>query len=75
MNLPEPIQTTISDEAFAGVTYHIRGALVPELQVELSDQAVMFEHHTLLWKESATKIELRKLGKRFVFLEQADGFL
>ena len=62
MNLPEPIKTTITDESFAGVTYHIRGGLVPELQVELSQQAVMFEHHTLLWKESQTKIELRALS-------------
>jgi uncharacterized protein (AIM24 family) len=61
MNLPEPIKTTITDESFAGVTYHIRGVLVPELQLELSAQSVMFEHHTLLWKESATKIELRPL--------------
>ena len=35
MNLPEPIKTTITDETFAGVTYHIRGVLVPELQLEL----------------------------------------
>ena len=34
---------------------------MPELQLELSSQSVMFEHHTLLWKESQTKIELRKL--------------
>ena len=61
MNLPEPIKTTITDETFAGVTYHIRGGLVPELQLELTGQDVMFEHHTLLWKESSTKIELRKL--------------
>jgi uncharacterized protein (AIM24 family) len=61
MNLPEPIKTTITDETFAGVTYHIRGGLVPELQLELSSQSVMFEHHTLLWKESQTKIELRNL--------------
>ena len=61
MNLPEPIKTTITDETFAGVTYHIRGALVPELQLELSQQAVMFEHHTLLWKETGVKIELKAL--------------
>ena len=61
MNVPEPIKTTITDETFAGVTYHIRGVLVPELQVELQGQDIMFEHHTLLWKESATKIELRAL--------------
>ena len=61
MNLPEPIKTTITDETFAGVTYHIRGVLVPELQLELSHQPVMFEHHTLLWKETAVKIELKAL--------------
>jgi uncharacterized protein (AIM24 family) len=61
MNLPEPIKTTITDETFAGVTYHIRGGLVPELQIELAQQAVMHEHHTLLWKEPAVKIELKKL--------------
>jgi uncharacterized protein (AIM24 family) len=61
MKLPEPIKIDISDETFAGVTYHLRGALVPELQIEISNQAVMFEHHTLLWKESAVSIELRKL--------------
>ena len=62
MNLPEPIKTNITDESFAGVTYHIRGALVPELQIELSNEPVMFEHHTLLWKETAVKIDLRKLA-------------
>ena len=61
MNLPEPIKTNITDESFAGVTYHIRGALVPELQVELTGEPVMFEHHTLLWKQTGVKIELRKL--------------
>ena len=35
MNLPERIPTNIHDESFAGVTYHIRGELVPELQVDL----------------------------------------
>ena len=62
MKIPDaPLKVDITDETFAGVTYHIRGALVPELQLELSGQDVMSEHHTLLWKESATKIELRKL--------------
>jgi uncharacterized protein (AIM24 family) len=61
MKMPEPVQTTITDETFAGVTYHLRGALVPELQVEVSNQAVMFEHHTLLWKETAVQIGLHPL--------------
>ena len=61
MHIPEPISTDIRDETFAGVTYHIRGQLVPELQIELSSAPVMFEHHVLLWKEPAVNIELRKL--------------
>jgi len=62
MHIPEPIPTSVSDESFAGVTYHIRGELVPELQIELSSVPVMFEHHVLLWKEPAVQIELRKLA-------------
>ena len=61
MHIPEPIPTDIRDETFAGVTYHIRGQLVPELQIELSNAPVMFEHHVLLWKETDVQIELRKL--------------
>lgn len=61
MNLPEPIPTSIHDETFAGVTYHIRGELVPELQVEVDGRGVMFEHHVLLWKQTQLNIELKKL--------------
>ncbi len=61
MHLPEPIPPVVQDESFAGVTYHIRGALVPELQVEVGQQSVMFEHHVMLWKQTQVDIELRKL--------------
>ncbi len=62
MHLPEPIPPTAHDETFAGVTYHVRGELVPELQVEVTDGAsVMFEHHVLLWKQTQVEVELRKL--------------
>jgi uncharacterized protein (AIM24 family) len=61
MHLPEPIAATVHDEAFAGLTYHIRGELVPELQIELGSSSVMFEHHVLLWKETDVGIELKKL--------------
>ena len=61
MHLPEPIPPSVHDETFAGVTYHVRGELVPELQIEVSDQSVMFEHHVLLWKEHQVHIEIRKL--------------
>jgi uncharacterized protein (AIM24 family) len=62
MHLPEPIPASAHDESFAGVTYHIRGELVPELQIEIGGQAVMFEHHVLLWKETQLDIELKKLS-------------
>lgn len=62
MDVPQPISTQIHDESWAGVTYHIRGELVPELQVDLKDAAVFFEHHTLLWKQTHVKIELRKMS-------------
>src|SRR5271166_3850144 len=62
MHLPEPIPPVVHDETFAGVTYHVRGELVPELQVDLGGMSVMFEHHVLLWKETQVSIELRKLS-------------
>jgi uncharacterized protein (AIM24 family) len=61
MHLPEPIAATVHDETFAGVTYHVRGALVPELQIEVGGANVMFEDHVLLWKETGVDVELKKL--------------
>jgi len=62
MNLPEPLAATVHDETFAGVTYHVRGELVPELQIDLGGVSVMFEHHVMLWKQTEVSIELRKLS-------------
>lgn len=62
MHLPEPIAADVHDETFAGVTYHVRGQLVPELQVEVGDVSVMFEHHVLLWKQTSVNVELKKLS-------------
>ena len=62
MDVPEPISTQIHDETWAGVRYHIRGELVPELQVHLTEAKVFFEHHTLLWKQTGVKIEMRKMS-------------
>ena len=61
MPLPEQIPVSAHDESFAGVTYHVRGELVPQLQVDISGQGVMFEHHVLLWKETQLNVELKKL--------------
>lgn len=62
MQIPEPLPTSVHDETFAGVTYHIRGELVPELQIEVGNANVMFEHHVLLWKQTSVNVELRKLS-------------
>jgi uncharacterized protein (AIM24 family) len=61
MNIPQPLAVEVHDESFAGVTYHIRGQLVPELQLDLGAVRVMFEHHVLLWKETPVEITLKKL--------------
>lgn len=52
MHLPEPIPTNVRNETFAGVSYHGRGELVPEVQIEVGNTSVVFEHHVLLWKET-----------------------
>ncbi len=62
VNLPEPIPASVHDEQFGGLTYHIRGELVPELQIEVGDASVMFEHHVLLWKQTQVNIEMKKLA-------------
>jgi uncharacterized protein (AIM24 family) len=62
MNLPEPIATTPSLEPFRGGTARISGSLVPELVFELDgSDGIFFEHHTLLWKDAALNVELKKL--------------
>ncbi|MGH2832444.1 MAG: AIM24 family protein [Solirubrobacteraceae bacterium] len=61
MQSPQQIQATVHDETFAGVTYHIRGELVPELEIALDGTSVMFEHHVLLWKDTQLNVELKKL--------------
>jgi uncharacterized protein (AIM24 family) len=63
MHVPEPIPTDLRDQSFAGIDYHVRGQLVPELQIELAGAPVMFEHHVLLWKEPGVDIEVKKLAK------------
>jgi uncharacterized protein (AIM24 family) len=62
MKLSEPISTRPSAEQFRGGTATISGSLVPKLAFELDGTGgVFFEHHTLLWKDAALNIELKKL--------------
>ena len=62
MDVPHEVSTTVVDESWAGLTYHVRGAIVPELQLDLQDAKVFFEHHIVLWKQPSVKIELRKMS-------------
>ncbi len=66
MNIPQLLQTRVEDETYGGVTYHIRGELVPELAVVLNDQqSIFFEHHVLLWKTPGVEIGLRAMKGMF----------
>ncbi|MDR3557777.1 MAG: AIM24 family protein [Syntrophobacteraceae bacterium] len=82
MQRPTVLKTSVSDETFAGVTYHIEGELVPSLTVDLAgQQSVYFEHHILLWKHPGVVIGIRPMKgalKRMVagiqiFVTQASG--
>ena len=65
MAVPQQLPTTVRDETFAGVTYHIEGELVPALHIELIATGVYFEHHILLWKDPAVQVALRPMKGAF----------
>src|ERR1041385_6324561 len=65
MAVPVLLPTNATDEAFAGVTYHIQGELVPALHIELGSAPVYFEHHILLWKDPAVQIGIKSLAGAF----------
>ena len=81
--MPIPVLKPVAAraEAFAGVTYHIEGELVPVLHLELGGVPVYFEHYILLWKDLGVRIGIRPLKgalKRVlagmpVFLTEASG--
>lgn len=81
--MPVPVlkQTAAHNEAFAGVTYHIEGELVPVLHLQLGGVPVYFEHYILLWKDLRVQIGIKPLKgalKRVlsgmpVFLTEASG--
>ncbi len=81
MPIPVLKPTSVHDEAFAGVVYHVEGELVPVLHIELSRMPVYFEHHILLWKEPQVQIGVKQLAGAFkrvisgmpVFMVQAMG--
>lgn len=81
MSVPVQRPTSVRDESYAGVTYHVEGELVPVLQVELGSEPVYFEHHILLWKDPRVTIDVksarggvkRMLAGMQIFMTQAHG--
>jgi len=81
MPVPRLLKTTVQDENFGGVTYHIEGELVPILQVELENVRIYFEHHVLLWKDTQVQVAIHPLTGGFkrvmaglpIFLTEAHG--
>jgi len=81
MAVPTILSSTVRDETFGGVTYHIEGELVPVLHVELGAVPVYFEHNILLWKDPVVDIGIKPLKgmlKRMlagmpVFMTEATG--
>lgn len=61
MAVPELVASDVRDESVAGITYHIQGELVPVLQVEVGDAHIYFEHHILLWKDTAVRIKIKNI--------------
>lgn len=61
MAVPRQLNTSVTNETFGGVTYHIEGQLVPVLHLELSQTPIYFEHHILLWKDPQVAIELKSM--------------
>ena len=79
---PRLLPISATDETFAGITYHLDGAIVPVLTVEITPKAsVYFEHHVMFWKKTGVEIGLMPLKgmmKRMfagmqIFITEATG--
>lgn len=82
MTRPILLSTSVQNEQFAGITYHLDGELVPMLTLELSGNSnVYFEHHVMMWKNTSVNVSLRPMKgviKRLfagmqIFVTQAMG--
>ncbi|MGA7613796.1 MAG: AIM24 family protein [Thermoanaerobaculia bacterium] len=81
MAAPVLVPTQALGETFAGVTYHVDGELVPVLSVDVSHEAVYFEHHILLWKDPRVNIGIKAMKGAFkrmmagiqIFVTEASG--
>ncbi len=62
MERPVLLATSVKDEKFAGLSYHLEGELVPVLTVDLDGGAsVYYEHHILLWKHPSVVIGIKPM--------------
>jgi uncharacterized protein (AIM24 family) len=74
VEIPQLLVTKVEDETYAGVTYHVRGELVPELAVQLDGgQTVFFEHHVALWKTPGIEAGMRTGGLGSAFKRKVAG--
>jgi uncharacterized protein (AIM24 family) len=74
MEIPQLLTTKVEDETYAGVTYHVRGELVPELAIQLDGgQTVFFEHHVALWKTQGIEVGMRTGGLASAFKRKIAG--
>jgi uncharacterized protein (AIM24 family) len=79
--IPQLHPTTVRNETFGGVTYHLEGELVPVLHIEIGSTPVYFEHHVLLWKHPSVSIGVKSLAGAFkriisgmpIFMTEASG--
>lgn len=65
MQRPILKSTTITNESYAGLTYHIEGSLTPVLTIEMGQQSVFFEHHVMLWKSTQLETTTARLKGAF----------
>jgi len=65
MPAPVLLPTSIQNESFAGLVYHLEGEIVPVLHIELGHMPIYFEHHILLWKEPHVQIGMKRLNGVF----------
>jgi uncharacterized protein (AIM24 family) len=81
MTIPVLVPLAPQSETCGGVTYHIEGALVPVLHLQLNGTPVYFDHYVFLWKEPSVQIAAKPNTHHFkrirsgepVFLVEATG--
>ena len=65
MALLIPINTLSKSETFGGLTYQVKGELVPMLQIELELKPIYFLQHSLVWKDPQVQVSPKILKEEF----------